>query len=77
MLEYTATTLNEADKVTATAAYPEDAEIEIKLGSTEITNGTNATWSEGENTLTITVTAGTDERVYTVTVTQDTDTPGT
>lgn len=77
MLEYTATTENEADKVTATIPYPAESEVEILLGETEITNGSNATWSEGENILTITVSAtGQEDNTYTVTVTQDT-TPGT
>ena len=39
------------------------------LGDTEIQNGGNATWTEGENVLTVTVTAETEETVYTVTVT--------
>lgn len=69
MEEYTATTTNEADSVTATAAYPDEAEIAILNGETEVTNGGNATWTEGENVVTITVTAGTEETVYTVTVT--------
>lgn len=66
--EYTATTTNEADKVTATATDA-DAEIAILLGETPVTNGGNATWSEGENTLTITVSEYGGETEYTVTVT--------
>ena len=69
MLEYTATTANDADKVTATLT-DETAELEILLGETEIENGSNATWDEGENELTITVTGTTDTTVYTVTVTK-------
>ena len=45
----------------------------IKNGTTTVTNGGNASWSEGENTLTITVTDGNDpqiSKVYTVTVTR-------
>ena len=41
------------------------------LGETEIENGTSATWAEGENELTITVSDGTEETVYTVTVTKE------
>ena len=41
------------------------------LGSTEITNGGTATWAEGENELTITVSEYGDETVYTVTVTAE------
>ena len=67
--EYTATTTNDADKVTATAT-DENAEIEIMLGETEVTNGGNATWAAGENELTITVTNETASKEYTVTVTK-------
>ena len=66
--EYTATTSNATNKVTATAT-DENAEVAIMLGSTAITNGGNATWAEGENELTITVSEYGDETVYTVTVT--------
>lgn len=69
MTEYTATTTNNSNKVTATATDA-DAEIEIMLGSTEITNGSNATWEEGENELTITVSEYGDDTVYTVVVTK-------
>jgi len=70
--EYTAATTNEADKVTATATDG-DAEIAILLGDTPVENGENATWAEGENTLTITVSEYGAETDYTVTVTM---TPG-
>ena len=68
MTEYTATTSNATNKVTA-AATDADAEITIMLGETEITNGGSATWEEGENELTITVSEYGGETVYTVTVT--------
>ena len=70
MTEYTVTTSNNTNKVTAT---PEDetVEVTIMLGETEIENGTSATWSAGENELTITVSDGVDETVYTVTVTKE------
>ena len=68
VLEYTATTTNATNKVTATPA-DDTAEVEILLGETEIENGTSATWEEGENVLTITVTGTKSETVYTVTVT--------
>ena len=68
MLEYTATTENATNKVTATPTDPY-ADVVIMLGETEITNGTAATWSEGENELTITVSGGAPDTVYTVTVT--------
>lgn len=70
--EYAAATTNASNKVTAEAA-DETATITIKNGTTEVTNGGNASWSEGENTLTITVSDGRDNPVtktYTVTVTK-------
>ena len=72
MTEYEATTTNASNKVTATAA-DETATIEIKNGTTEVTNGSNASWSVGENVLTIKVSDGNDptlEKTYTVTVTK-------
>lgn len=70
MLEYTATTSNATNKVTATATDPY-AEIEILVGETEIENGESASWEVGENTLTITVSGGAPDTVYTVTVTRE------
>ena len=67
MTEYTATTTNNTNKITATAT-DDDATVTIMLGDTEITNGESATWEEGDNELTITVAEYGDETVYTVTV---------
>lgn len=39
--------------------------------ATEVTNGGNASWETGDNLLTITVTNGDSETVYTVTVTKE------
>lgn len=69
MTEYTATTTNSTNKVTATAA-DETAEVEILVGETEIENGASATWAAGENTVAVTVTDGTVSKTYTVTVTK-------
>ena len=72
MTEYTATTSNASNKVTAAAADP-TATIEIKNGSTDVANGSNASWSVGENTLTVKVSDGRGpkvEKTYTVTVTR-------
>lgn len=68
---YTATTTNATNTITATA---EDtgAEISIMNGDTDVSNGTAATWADGENTLTITITNGDSEKAYTVTVTKET-----
>ena len=68
MLEYTATTENATDKITATLTDPA-ATVEILVGETEVENGQSATWTEGENTVTITVSGGAPDTVYTVVVT--------
>lgn len=68
---YTAATTNATNTITAT---PSDAgaHIDILLGEASVDNGSPATWAEGENTVTITVTAadGTTTKEYTVTVTK-------
>lgn len=68
MTDYTATTVNATNKVTATAAS-EDAEVTIHVGETTIESGTSATWTEGENVVTIDVTNGDNTKTYMVTVT--------
>ena len=70
VVEYTATTSNASNKVTATPTDPY-ATVTIMLGETEIENGSSATWAEGENELTITVSGGAPDTVYTVTVTAE------
>ena len=67
--EYTATTSNATNTVTAT---PEDesAEVAVLNGDTEVANGSATAWAVGENVLTITVKNGTAEKAYTVTVTK-------
>lgn len=68
--EYTADTTNGTNKVTAT---PEDgsAQVVINLNdSTDVPNGTAAAWQEGDNTLTVKVTSGSESKTYTVTVTK-------
>jgi phi13 family phage major tail protein len=67
--EYTANTSATSDKITA-GAEDSNATVVIKNGSTTVTNGGNASLSDGENTITVTVTNGTEERVYTVIVTK-------
>lgn len=67
-LNYTASTANASDAVTATAAA--DCSAAIKVNGAAHTSGQAATWAEGENTVEITVTgAGKITQVYTVTVT--------
>ena len=68
--EYTATTENATNKLTA---VPDDgAEVAVELNSAEVTAGSDGkytmTWAEGENTVEITVTAGTESETYTITV---------
>ena len=72
---YTAATTNAKDKLSIATTRP-DAEVTVKLGSTEITAGTDGkyefTWSEGSNTVTVKVTTGYEGEVdttYTITVT--------
>lgn len=69
MTAYTLTTNNATNKVTAT---PEDeaATVEMSVGAVPLENGTAASWADGENTLTATVTNGTSETTYTVIVTK-------
>ncbi|MBP5717857.1 MAG: cadherin-like beta sandwich domain-containing protein [Abditibacteriota bacterium] len=66
---YTASTSNATNTITATAA-DSNATIAITHGDTPVTNGTAATWEAGENTVTITVTNGTESKTYTITVTK-------
>jgi HK97 family phage major capsid protein len=66
---YTAATTNATNTITALALDGE-AEITIKLNGEAHTNGTAATWTEGENTVEITVVSGTDTETYTVVVTK-------
>ena len=67
--EYEVETENASNTITATPADA-GATVKILVGDVEIPNGTAATWAEGENTVTITVTAedGTTTEEYTVTV---------
>ena len=74
---YTAATINATNTITATPADAKAA-IDIVVKDTDgsdqadVDNGTAATWYEGSNTVTITVTAedGTTTKAYTVTVTK-------
>lgn len=68
-LAYSADTTNASNKVSVTTKDP-DASVQIMNGATEVSNGGNATWAEGTNTLTIMVTNGNVEKTYTVRVTK-------
>lgn len=67
--EYTATTSNSTNKITATAA-DETATVTIASKDATIADDGTATWAEGDNIVTVTVTLGTNSNVYTVTVTK-------
>lgn len=68
---YTATTTNATNKITATPAS-DGATVAIRNGSTAVANGGNATWADGENTLTVDVAYGNSAMTYTVRVTKTT-----
>lgn len=69
-MEYTATTSNATNVVNA-SAKDSKAVITIKNGDTAVENGSAATWDEGENVLTVTVTNDSAIKTYTVTVTKE------
>lgn len=66
---YTLATTNASDRVTA-APVTAGATIAIDKDGTSVTNGNTASWSVGENILTITCTDNTDVQTYVVTVTK-------
>ena len=68
VLEYTATTSDATNKITATAT-DENATVTIASDDATIGSDNRATWATGDNVVTITVTNGTESAVYTVTVT--------
>lgn len=67
---YTAETSNATNAITATAA-DENAGVSITVNGDSLTNGSSATWEEGENSVVITVTNGGSSKTYTVTVTKE------
>lgn len=71
---YTAATTNATNIIRATPEIG-TATVAIANGATAVTNGSAATWADGSNTLTATVTNGTGEsattKTYTVTVTKN------
>lgn len=70
VLEYTTTTTNAKNKVTATPTS-DDAEVTITVNDVEIENGSDATWTEGENEVVVEVTGDDGTTEYTVTVTAE------
>lgn len=67
--EYTATTSNATNTITATAAA-QTAGVAISVNGNSIQNGGSATWVTGTNTVLIVVTNGTHSSTYTVIVTK-------
>jgi phi13 family phage major tail protein len=71
VVSYAATTTNASDIIVATPTDP-DAIVSIDLNEgTTVVSGAAATWSEGENTVVITVTNGSATKDYTITVTKE------
>lgn len=68
VLAYTAATSNASDTITATAEDT-DATVTITVNGTAHTSGESATWDEGANAVVVTVTNGTVQKVYAVTIT--------
>ena len=67
---YTAETSNATNAITATAA-DENAGVSITVNGDSLTNGSSATWEDGENTVVVTVTNGGSSKTYTVIVTKE------
>jgi len=66
--EYTATTTNATNTITATA--DEGVTVTITVGETTVESGSSATWAAGENVVTIVASDGTNSTTYKVTVTK-------
>lgn len=75
VFEYTATTSNNTNTVTATAA-DDRAEVVITANEEEIESGDSVTWETGENTVEVTVTIYGKSQTYTVTVTKTSEVSG-
>lgn len=69
--EYAVIKVTTATSKIDVVASNKKATVEIKNGETPVTNGGNATWSNGENTLTVTVKYANSQKVYTVLVNKD------
>jgi phi13 family phage major tail protein len=67
--EYTATTENATNTITA-VAIDNNAGIAITVNGNSISSGQSATWESGINTVAITVTNGNTTKTYTITVTK-------
>lgn len=70
VFEYTAETAADHETLTVAAVDSANAMIVIMLGEVEQTNGADVAFAVGENTITVTVTNGSVEHVYTIVVTR-------
>jgi hypothetical protein len=70
--EYTTSTSADTDNITVVTTTA-GATAAIKNGTTDVVSGAAATWETGENIVTVTVTSGPFQRVYTVKVTKTGD----
>lgn len=68
VLEYTTTTENATNVITATAE--QDAVAEIKVNNVTVTSGSAATWTDGNNNVVITVGSTRGSTIYHVLVTK-------
>lgn len=68
--EYTVTTTNATNKVTATPTSA-DATVVITANDVEINSGDIVTWTAGENEVVVEVTGDDGTTTYTVTVTAE------
>lgn len=68
MTEYTASTTNTSNTITAVGEN--GAAVTITVNGEAHTSGTSAVWESGENEVEITVGTGSAKRIYTVTVTK-------
>lgn len=66
--EYTTSTTNASNAVTATATS--GAKVVVTVNGDSLTNGGSATWAEGENEVNVLVKKGDFTKLYTVTVTK-------
>lgn len=66
---YTATTTNATNTITA-IPVDDEATVEILVNGSAIANAAQATWNDGENTVVINITSGTDTESYSILVTK-------
>lgn len=67
--EYTATTSNATNTITATP-NDDSADVVVTVNGDSLTNGGSASWETGENKVNVTVTKGASSKKYTITVTK-------